>query len=145
MACAQRTVSKPHGTAHCRLRNQRHPRGNKIQAESESHAGRTGKHNQIAPVQFRFVRCCRCYFDERPPPGLTMSSSRKESSSATLLAGIRILVGRARHQASVLSAGLKKLGAVVIEVPFIEIRRPSSYQPLDTALKAIAEYDWLIL
>jgi uroporphyrinogen-III synthase len=61
------------------------------------------------------------------------------------LAGIRVLVGRARHQASALSAGLKELGAEVIEIPFIEIRPPRSYKPLDSALKHIPEYDWLIL
>ena len=61
------------------------------------------------------------------------------------LAGIRILVGRARHQASALSAGLKELGAEVVEIPFIEIRPPRSYKPLDAALKRIAEYHWLIL
>src|SRR6266700_6431141 len=74
-----------------------------------------------------------------------MTSSHKNSSRATPLAGIRVLVGRARHQASALSAGLKKLGAQVIEIPFIEIRKPRSYKPLDSALKGIAEYDWLIL
>ena len=56
-----------------------------------------------------------------------------------------MLVGRARHQASKLSAGLKALGADVIEIPFIEIRPPRSYEPLDTALKHISEYEWLIL
>lgn len=61
------------------------------------------------------------------------------------LAGSRILVGRARHQAGALSAELKKLGASVLEIPFIEIRQPRSFQPLDTALKNLAEYDWLIL
>jgi uroporphyrinogen-III synthase len=61
------------------------------------------------------------------------------------LLGIRILVGRARHQASALSAGLRKLGAEVIEIPFIEIRKPRSYKPLDSALKRLDEYDWLIL
>jgi uroporphyrinogen-III synthase len=70
---------------------------------------------------------------------------RKGSSSKAPLAGFRILVGRARHQASALSAELKKLGAEVIEIPFIQIRKPRSYALLDTALKAIAEYDWLIL
>ena len=74
-----------------------------------------------------------------------MNSSRNRSIQDSPLAGIRVLVGRARHQASALSAGLKKLGAEVIEIPFIEIRKPRSYKPLDTALKAIAEYDWLIL
>jgi uroporphyrinogen-III synthase len=74
-----------------------------------------------------------------------MRSSHKKSSRDSSLAGVRVLVGRARHQASSLSAGLKKLGAEVIEIPFIEIRKPHSYKPLDTALKAIAEYDWLIL
>jgi uroporphyrinogen-III synthase len=72
-------------------------------------------------------------------------SVRKKSSSKAALAGFRILVGRARHQASALSAELKKLGADVIEIPFIEIRQLRSHAPLDTALKAIAEYDWLIL
>ena len=61
------------------------------------------------------------------------------------LAGIRVLVGRARQQASALSTQLEALGAVVIEIPFIEIRPPRSYQPLDTALEHVSEYDWLIL
>jgi uroporphyrinogen-III synthase len=37
------------------------------------------------------------------------------------------------------------LGCEVIEVPFIEIRRPSSYEALDSALRNLAAYDWLIL
>jgi uroporphyrinogen-III synthase len=61
------------------------------------------------------------------------------------LAGLRILVGRARQQASALSSGLRELGADVIEIPFIEIRKPRSYQPLDSALKNLLDYDWLIL
>ena len=61
------------------------------------------------------------------------------------LAGTRILVGRARHQASSLSASLRSLGASVIEIPFLEIRKPPSYQPLDDALKSINNCDWLIL
>jgi uroporphyrinogen-III synthase len=61
------------------------------------------------------------------------------------LAGVRVLVGRARHQARVLSAGLRKLGAEVIEIPFIEIRKPPSYQALDATLKRLHEYDWLIM
>ena len=67
------------------------------------------------------------------------------TDSSKPLAGVRVLVGRARHQASALSVGLKDLGAEVIEIPFIEIRPPRSYKPLDSALKRIAEYDWLIL
>lgn len=61
------------------------------------------------------------------------------------LSGVRVLVGRARHQAGALSSELRKLGAEVIEIPFIEIRRPRSYEPLDSALRNIADYDWLIL
>src|SRR5260370_11735004 len=61
------------------------------------------------------------------------------------LAGTRILVGRARRQAGNLSAGLRSLGATVIEIPFIEIRKRSSYRSLDDALKNIKSYDWLIL
>jgi uroporphyrinogen-III synthase len=67
-----------------------------------------------------------------------------ENSSAPLR-GVRVLVGRARHQAGALSAELRRLGAEVIEIPFIEIRKPRSFKPLDTALKNLASYDWLIL
>ena len=61
------------------------------------------------------------------------------------LKGVRVLVGRARHQAGALSSGLRKLGAEVLEVPFIEIRKPRSFRPLDSALKNLQNYDWLIL
>ena len=56
-----------------------------------------------------------------------------------------MLVGRARHQAGALSAELKKLGAEVVEIPFIQIRKPKSFKPLDAALKNLDTYDWLIL
>jgi uroporphyrinogen-III synthase len=67
------------------------------------------------------------------------------SRTARSLSGLRVLVGRARHQASALSSGLRKLGAEVLEIPFIEIRQPRSYKPLDEALKNLRSYDWLIL
>jgi len=61
------------------------------------------------------------------------------------LSGLRILIGRAHHQASGLSSVLRKLGASIIEIPFIEIRKPRSYKPLDRALENLRHYDWLIL
>jgi len=71
---------------------------------------------------------------------------RKQSERPRLaLTGVRVLVGRARHQASALSGELRKLGATVLEIPFIEIRMPRSFAPLDSALKNLGGYDWLIL
>ncbi len=61
------------------------------------------------------------------------------------LAGKRVLVSRARGQAGALSAKLRELGARVLEIPFIEIRPPRSYRPLDDALRHVTSYDWLIL
>jgi uroporphyrinogen-III synthase len=61
------------------------------------------------------------------------------------LHNVRVLVGRARHQAGALSKELRALGAEVIEIPFIEIRKPRSFRPLDSALKNLEAYDWLIL
>lgn len=78
------------------------------------------------------------------PPDLTMNKATK-SRSHRPLRGVRVLVGRARHQAGALSAELRKLGADVLEIPFIEIRQPRSFRPLDSALKNLAAYDWLIL
>ncbi|MBZ5680750.1 MAG: uroporphyrinogen-III synthase [Acidobacteriia bacterium] len=72
-------------------------------------------------------------------------SKRTRSSSNQPLSGIRVLVGRARHQAGALSRELRKRGANVLEIPFIEIRKPRSFRPLDSALKTLDAYDWLIL
>ena len=75
-----------------------------------------------------------------------MTRARKLHYSDTKpLGGCRVLVSRARKQAGALSSELRELGCEVIEIPFIEIRRPRSYQPLDDALRNLSDYDWLIL
>lgn len=74
-----------------------------------------------------------------------MMRTKTKVSESQPLRGIRVLVGRARHQASALSTELRGLGAEVLEIPFIEIRKPRSYKPLDAALKNLSCYDWLIL
>lgn len=61
------------------------------------------------------------------------------------LAGRRILVTRAEHQAGRLSQILATLGAEPIEVPAIRILPPDTYEPLDHALRTLSSYDWLIL
>ncbi|HME58199.1 MAG TPA: uroporphyrinogen-III synthase, partial [Terracidiphilus sp.] len=65
--------------------------------------------------------------------------------SALSLAGRRVLVTRAAHQAGKLSEGLRALGAEPVEVPVLEIRPPASFRPLDEALRQLDRYDWLIL
>ncbi len=72
------------------------------------------------------------------------------SKKAKVLTGlpldrVRVVVGRARHQAGALSAELRQLGADVIEIPFIEIREPKSFKRLDAALMRLGSYEWLIL
>jgi uroporphyrinogen-III synthase len=56
------------------------------------------------------------------------------------LAGRRVLVTRAAHQAGKLSDGLRALGAIPVEVPVLEIL----FLPLDNVLRSIPLYDWLI-
>lgn len=72
------------------------------------------------------------------PPAASPAHSRP-------LAGRRIVVSRARDQAEALAFPLRELGAEVVEIPFIEIRPPASFRPLDDALREINGYDWLIL
>lgn len=69
----------------------------------------------------------------------------KTISSKHPLSGCRVLVSRAKKQAGALSNSLRDLGCEVVEIPFIEIRKPRSYKPLDGALRNLASYDWLIL
>jgi uroporphyrinogen-III synthase len=61
------------------------------------------------------------------------------------LSGRRILVTRSAHQAGKLSDGLRAIGAEPVEVPVLEIQPPASYEPLDSALRQLGDYDWLIL
>jgi uroporphyrinogen-III synthase len=66
-------------------------------------------------------------------------------SGSLPLAGRRVLVTRARHQAGQLSSQLAELGAEIIEVPAIEIIPPESWAPLDAALRNLEQYQWLIV
>ncbi len=66
-------------------------------------------------------------------------------SSSLPLKGKRIVVTRARSQASSLVTALEELGAEVVELPTIEIVPLESYEILDEALRNIARYQWLIV
>ncbi len=83
-------------------------------------------------------------YKEQPPAGQEEKKKNMRRVNQPL-SGLRVLVGRARRQASALSSSLRELGARVIEIPFIEIRKPRSYKALDSALRNIGTYDWLIL
>jgi len=72
-------------------------------------------------------------------------SKEPKSAKPQPLTSLRVLVGRARHQAGALSKELRHLGAEVIEIPFIEIHKPKSFKSLDAALKNLSTYDWLVL
>ncbi len=62
-----------------------------------------------------------------------------------ILFGRKILVTRARSQASKLSNALKNLGAQVIECPTIKITAPSdNFSAIDAAIKHLRDFDWII-
>ncbi|MCX7824882.1 MAG: uroporphyrinogen-III C-methyltransferase [Verrucomicrobiae bacterium] len=60
------------------------------------------------------------------------------------LFGRRVVVTRAREQASELSRRLRELGADVLEIPTIKIVPPASDKILREAIEGIGEYDWLV-
>lgn len=60
------------------------------------------------------------------------------------LFGRRILVTRARHQASELRRRLESLGAEVEEFPAIEIAPCDDFGPLDRAISKLEEFQWII-
>jgi len=60
------------------------------------------------------------------------------------LFGKRIVVTRAREQASGFLASLSELGAECIEFPTIEIISPSSWKHLDEAIHSLESYQWLL-
>jgi uroporphyrinogen III methyltransferase/synthase len=60
------------------------------------------------------------------------------------LFGKRILVTRARHQASVLSRLLSERGAQPVELPTIDIQRVIDTAELDRAISNLVRYQWVI-
>ncbi|MBN1106669.1 MAG: uroporphyrinogen-III C-methyltransferase [Deltaproteobacteria bacterium] len=60
------------------------------------------------------------------------------------LFGRRIVVTRAREQASTFLAGLSELGAECIEFPTIEVVPPSDDRDMDEAIGALEKYRWVI-
>jgi len=60
------------------------------------------------------------------------------------LFGKRIVVTRAREQASDFSAALSELGAQCLEFPTIEVVPPSSWEALDRGIRTVEEYHWLV-
>lgn len=60
------------------------------------------------------------------------------------LFGKKIVVTRARSQASAFALELAKLGADVIEYPTIKIVPPDDWSPVDKSIKKLNIYDWLI-
>ncbi|MHB1022179.1 MAG: uroporphyrinogen-III synthase [Acidobacteriaceae bacterium] len=60
------------------------------------------------------------------------------------LSGRRILITRARGQASQLATALEELGAETIVIPAIEIAPPDSFDRMDQALHRIEEFSWII-
>jgi uroporphyrinogen-III synthase len=66
-------------------------------------------------------------------------------STGQPLAGKRILITRARHQAGRLAEALELDGAEVLRLPTIEIVPPETYAHLDAVLEGIGGFDWLIV
>lgn len=64
---------------------------------------------------------------------------------AKLLAGKRIAVTRARHQAQPLAALIREYGGAPVLYPCIAIAPLADQQPLDNCLLRLAEFDWLLL
>jgi len=60
------------------------------------------------------------------------------------LMGKRIVVTRAREQASDLVKLLSDLGAECLECPTIKVVPPDDWKPLDAAIENISSYDWLV-
>ncbi len=55
------------------------------------------------------------------------------------------MVTRAPEQAGELIRELERLGAEVLILPTVSFAPPSDWQPVDSALRAIGEFDWILL
>lgn len=58
--------------------------------------------------------------------------------------GLKVVITRAREQASELGAKLTTAGATPIELPVIELREPADWSAVDVAVARIDGYDWIL-
>ena len=72
-------------------------------------------------------------------------SRSHDCSGRPPLLGRRIAITRTREQAAALREPLEALGAEVIEIPTIEIRDPISWEALDSAIRRLEEFDYLLV
>lgn len=87
--------------------------------------------------------------DLRPPAVLVVGDvvglrDALDWRSRLPLAGLRVLVTRARQQASALSVRLVELGAVPLEYPTIEIQPSDDPAPFDAAIREVGQFGWLV-
>jgi uroporphyrinogen-III synthase len=61
------------------------------------------------------------------------------------LTGKRVVITRAESQCAALATVLRAHGAEAVSLPLIQILPPLDYAPLDSALRDLANFDWLIL
>ena len=73
-----------------------------------------------------------------------MAEQTPSPQTPSPLAGKRVVVTRAASQSAALAAALQAQGAEVISLPFIKILPPLDFAPLDSALRDLASFDWLI-
>ncbi len=78
-----------------------------------------------------------------PSAGDRLASPR--SSPLSPLTGKTILITRAAGQSSPFADLLTGQGAKVIEMPALEIRPPSTWEPLDEAIAVLSTYHWVLL
>jgi uroporphyrinogen III methyltransferase/synthase len=60
------------------------------------------------------------------------------------LLGKRVVVTRAREQASDLVTRLTEMGADCLQCPTIKVAPPDTWDPLDGAIDRLADYDWIV-
>lgn len=59
------------------------------------------------------------------------------------LAGVRVVITRAMEQAQEAVARLRDLGAIPLMLPAVSFAPPEDFGPLDAAIGALNEFDWL--
>jgi len=67
-----------------------------------------------------------------------------DEGARAALRGKRIVVTRAREQSEALLESLRSVGAAAIFLPLVEFAEAEQREPLDQAVRAIGEFDWVL-
>lgn len=77
-------------------------------------------------------------------PGVATAPARSRRASAAPLSGRRVLLTRPEGQGEEIAGAVEALGGTCLRAPLVRVVPPTTWEPLDAAIRAADSFDWIV-